>query len=167
MMSTRQTARIDSLRKVLEHIEQKLDDPLDLRSLADLASTSPFHFHRMFRKHMGESIGAYVRRRRLAVAAAHLAYMPTTPILQIALRVGFGSAESFARAFKRQIGATPSEWRDIHLPLDRQEGKSDQTKSNFDQAAMSRSGDDSRALESRLRPRPDVRVVRRKSVSVA
>ncbi|MFC4160480.1 AraC family transcriptional regulator [Chitinimonas lacunae] len=99
------------MNRVLDHIDRHLDSALDLESLAEIAHFSPFHFHRMFSAWMGETLGDYLRRRRLDMAAAHLANQPHIPVLTIALGVGFGSGEAFARAFRQRFGCTPTEWR--------------------------------------------------------
>ena len=52
---------------------------------------------------MGETLGDYLRRRRLEVAAQRLISQPAVPVLQVALSVGFGSTEAFARAFKTRL----------------------------------------------------------------
>jgi len=96
---------------VVEHIDRHLDEPLDLETLAGVAHFSPFHFHRLFSAWMGEALGEYVRRRRLEIAAQRLISQPAVPVLQVALSVGFGSTEAFARAFKTRFGLTPSSWR--------------------------------------------------------
>src|SRR5207248_7430495 len=56
-------------------------------------------------------LGDYLRRRRLEVAAMRLAAQPRVPVLNIALSVGFGSSEAFARAFRARFGCTASAWR--------------------------------------------------------
>lgn len=99
------------MNKVLDHIDQHLDAPLDLPTLAEVAHFSAYHFHRVFLAWVGETLGDYLWRRRLEVAAVHLAGNAQTSILEIALTVGFGSSEAFARAFKRRFGCTPSAWR--------------------------------------------------------
>ena len=99
------------MNTVLDAIDQHLDTPLELATLAEAAHFSAFHFHRVFAAWMGETLGDYVRRRRLEVAAVHLAGNPAVSVLQVALAVGFGSGEAFARAFKLRFGCTPSAWR--------------------------------------------------------
>jgi AraC family transcriptional regulator len=99
------------MNRVLDHIDRHLDEALELADLAAVAHFSPFHFHRVFAAWMGETLGDYLRRRRLDTAARRLANAPGAPVLDIALGVGFGSGEAFARAFKLRFGCTPSEWR--------------------------------------------------------
>ncbi|GHD65376.1 AraC family transcriptional regulator [Jeongeupia chitinilytica] len=99
------------MNRVLDHIDRHLDQSLELAQLADVAHFSPFHFHRVFQAWMGETLGDYLRRRRLEAAAATLAIHPDEPVLNVALGVGFGSGEAFARAFKLRFGMTPSAWR--------------------------------------------------------
>ncbi len=164
---SKQLAHVGRLRKVLQHIELRLGDSLDLHSLAQVASLSPYHFHRLFKEHMGESIGAYVRRRRISAAATHLAWMPQTPILQIALMVGFGSSEAFTRAFKLQVGSTPSSWRGRYIKARQQNSKQGQVIGNFDQAALRQSDNDSNSSDLRLGSECVVNLVQRKAVSVA
>jgi len=96
---------------VVEHIDRHLDDKLDLATLADVAHFSPFHFHRLFHALTGEPLGDYIRRRRLEMAAVRLRSHPDGTVLQIALGVGFGSAESFSRAFRARFGVAPTQWR--------------------------------------------------------
>ena len=91
---------------VLEHIDRHLDESLELATLAEVAHFSSFHFHRLFSAWMGETLGDYLRRRRLEVAALRLVAQPRVPVMNVALSVGFGSAEAFARAFKTRFGCT-------------------------------------------------------------
>ncbi|XAH23092.1 GyrI-like domain-containing protein [Xylophilus sp. GW821-FHT01B05] len=103
------------MNRVLDHIDRHLDAPLELSVLAEVAHFSPFHFHRVFAAWMGETLGDYLRRRRLDIAALRLASQAQArvpaSVLEIALAVGFGSGEAFARAFKQRFGCTPSAWR--------------------------------------------------------
>jgi len=100
------------MNALLDHIDRNLDQTLELASLAERVHFSPFHFHRVFSAWMGETLGDYLRRRRLDVAALMLAAQPhESTVLQIALAVGFGSSEAFSRAFKLRFGQTPSAWR--------------------------------------------------------
>ena len=99
------------IHRVLEHIDQHLDERLDLATLAAVAHFSPFHFHRLFAAWTGETLGDYLRRRRVEVAALQLLRRPSLGVLQAALGVGFGSGEAFTRAFKIRFGVAPSAWR--------------------------------------------------------
>lgn len=99
------------MHRVVAYIDQHLEQPLDLNILAGIAHFSPFHFHRLFSAWMGETLGDYLRRRRVEVAAIRLATQPRTKVLDIALSVGFGSAEAFTRAFKGRFNSSPTTWR--------------------------------------------------------
>ncbi|MEZ4701677.1 MAG: GyrI-like domain-containing protein [Rhodothermales bacterium] len=119
------------MHRVLAHIDRHLDAPLDVHTLAGVAHFSPFHFHRLFTALMGETVGDYLRRRRLEVAAQRLAVQPSLSVLQAALAVGFGSAEAFARAFKARFGVSPTAWRRsgghvTNSKTDQMDGKRDQ-----------------------------------------
>jgi AraC family transcriptional regulator len=99
------------MNRVLDYIDQHLDAPLELATLADVANFSRFHFHRMFAGWIGETLGDYIRRRRLEVGAIQLATRPNLTVLDVAVYTGFGSGEAFGRAFKTQFGCTPAAWR--------------------------------------------------------
>jgi AraC family transcriptional regulator len=115
------------MHRVLEHIDRQLDGPLELDALAAVANFSSFHFHRLFTAWMGETLGDYVRRRRLEVGALRLVAQPRLPVLEVALSVGFGSNEAFARAFKSRFGVPPTAWRALQVSnRDRLESKLDQ-----------------------------------------
>ena len=106
------SAYAQRMNRVLDHIDAHLDGELDLATLADLAHFSRFHFHRLFMAWMGETLGDYLRRRRLETAAIRLAANASLPVLDVAVSVGFGSGEAFARAFKLRFGETPTAWRE-------------------------------------------------------
>lgn len=120
---------VDRMHRVTEYIDQHLDQFLDLETLAEVAHFSPFHFHRLFSALTGETLGAYLRRRRCEVAATRLLAQPKLSILQIALGVGFGSAEAFTHAFGTRFGCSPTTWR-----LGRMNSNTDQANSKPDQA---------------------------------
>ena len=132
------------MTRVLDHIDRHIAEPLELADLAAVAHFSPYHFHRLFLAWMGETLGDYLRRRRLEKGALMLAHQPEQAVLNIALTVGFGSGEAFARAFQRQFGCTPSAWRDgaaqrwteqlAAVRQQRRERNPDQAESNPDQA---------------------------------
>jgi AraC family transcriptional regulator len=123
------------MHRVIETIDRDLDKPLDLDTLAAVAHFSPFHFHRLFTAWTGETLGDYVRRRRIELAAIRLIAQPRVPVLQIALGVGFGSGEAFARAFKQRYGCSASAWRALQAAQRKKNSNSGQVNSKPGQAA--------------------------------
>ena len=100
------------MHAVLRHIDAHLDQPLTLGELAAVAHFSPYHFHRLFSAWMaGETLGGYISQRRVQLGAHRLLTQPDLPVLQVALAVGFGSGEAFARAFRQRFGQSPTAWR--------------------------------------------------------
>ena len=104
--------RLDNarLRRVLDYIEQHLEEEVTVAGLANLAHLSEFHFTRMFTTTVGIPPHRYVSRRRLENAMAMLA-AGRLPLSEIAHRSGFSSQASFNRAFRRVTGMTPGEYR--------------------------------------------------------
>ncbi len=96
--------------RVLVHIQEHLDDPLPLHELAGLACFSPYHFHRVFKGMVGESVKEYVRRLRLERAASQLK-LGRASVVDIALAAGYDSHEAFTRSFKVAFGAAPTQFR--------------------------------------------------------
>jgi AraC family transcriptional regulator len=112
------------MHAVIEYIDRHLDENLDLATLADVAHFSAFHFHRLFHALQGEPLGDYLRRRRLELAALRLRSQPRVPVLDVALGVGFGSTEAFARAFRARFHCTPTVWRNSkHDQMARKSGQ--------------------------------------------
>lgn len=97
--------------KVLNYIQANLDAPLELRELANVACFSPYHFHRMFRGMIGESLQEHIRRLRMERAAWHLRHGEKS-IITIAHDAGYSSDVAFSRAFKNLCGLSPSRYRD-------------------------------------------------------
>ena len=98
---------------VLVHIQRHLDDELPLEELARAAHFSPFHFHRIFRGLVGESVKEHVRRLRLERAAGQLKF-DDRPVVRVALDAGYETHEAFTRAFGVMFGCSPSEFRRAH-----------------------------------------------------
>jgi AraC family transcriptional regulator len=96
--------------RVLVHIQNHLDEPLPLDRLADVASFSPWHFHRIFRGMVGESVKEHVRRLRLERAAKRLR-TTDRPVVDIAIEAGYETHESFTRAFAAMFESSPSVFR--------------------------------------------------------
>lgn len=98
-------------RRVLEHIDEHLDDALTVDRLSAVAAFSKFHFHRQFSALFGLGVYRYVQLMRLRRASHQLAYRQHLSIIEIALTSGYDSHEAFSRAFKKVVGQTPSEFR--------------------------------------------------------
>jgi AraC family transcriptional regulator len=122
------------MHRVQEYIDQHLDEALELTTLAGVAHFSAFHFHRLFAAWMGETLGEYLRRRRLEQAALRLVAQPRLSVLDVALSVGFGSAEAFTRAFKARFGLSATAWRRRQREQHAKSSNPDQVNSNLDQA---------------------------------
>ena len=151
------------MHAAVEYIDRNLDGKLDLATIAEVAHFSPFHFHRLFHALMGEPLGDYVRRRRLEIAAVRLRSQPLVPVTEIALAVGFGSAESFSRAFRSRFGAAPSEYR--NSKIDQAASNSGKVPGKMDQARTDRSRD--HAGSSHTEPTMNVKLVDRDPVHIA
>ncbi|WP_077530106.1 helix-turn-helix domain-containing protein [Vreelandella utahensis] len=97
-------------RSLEERIEQALNEPLDLATMAGWVHLSPYHFARLFRASFGMAPYQYVQERRLQRARA-LLQRPHAKITAIALECGFGDGSQFSRAFRKRFGKTPSAYR--------------------------------------------------------
>lgn len=101
---------VGNAHPLLAEVQRSLDDEIDLAVLAERFGYSPFHFHRVFTREVGETPKGHVARLRLEKALLLVAVTEAT-LLDIALTVGFQNHETFTRAFKRQFGTTPRELR--------------------------------------------------------
>lgn len=98
-------------QKVLDYINDNLDQDLSVERLSEVSNFSKFHFHRQFSRYCGISVGRYVLMMRLKRAAHRLAVDRSERMIDIALDAGFDTPESFSRAFKRVFKQTPSAFR--------------------------------------------------------
>ena len=100
--------RID---RVIAHIDGHLGEDLSLAQLAQIACFSEYHFHRLFRGIVGETLNEFVQRRRLETAARDLYLNPKAKVIDVALNTGYENPASFFKAFRRQFSTSPSLWR--------------------------------------------------------
>lgn len=98
------------VEKVVAHLADHLDQPLTLEQLAAIGHFSPFHFHRIYRGLMGETVADTLRRMRLHRAAVELVHGRHT-LETIAYRCGYGSGAAFNRAFAQAYGMPPGAFR--------------------------------------------------------
>ena len=99
------------VERALAYIARHLGAPMTVGDVARAAHLSEFHLHRVFREAVGETIGRFVTRRRLEVAALRLAYETDRPITDIALASGYSSSSNFTKAFTAYFGVSPSRLR--------------------------------------------------------
>ena len=97
--------------KVFDYIDAHLGEDLSVERLSQVANFSKFHFHRQFSMYAGISVSRYVQMMRLKRASYRLVFEPHARIIEIALEAGFETPESFSRAFKRDYGQAPSQFR--------------------------------------------------------
>ena len=155
------------MHRVIAHIDRHLDQPLDLHTLADVAHFSPFHFHRIFAAWMGETLGDYLRRRRVEVAAMRLASQPRSTVLNTALSVGFGSPEAFARAFKSRFGCSPTAWRTQQAAQRGENSNPGQVDSNRNQVPTGFSAQHDASVTSNMETIMNVKLIDRQPATVA
>ena len=101
---------VQRINKVVAYINNHLDETLDLKTLANEAALSDFHFHRIFKALKGEAIGGYITRLRLEATGRLLRYTALT-IEEIAFNIGYETPASLSKAFKKQYGISPTEYR--------------------------------------------------------
>jgi AraC family transcriptional regulator len=102
---------LSRINRVIDYIEQHIDETLSLAKLAEVANFSRFHFHRLFKAIKGETLNQYISRMRTEKAATQLLNNPKKSITEIALDCGFSGSAAFARAFKDIFKMSASEWR--------------------------------------------------------
>ena len=102
---------IDGIRASMDYIEANLTEDLQIDGIAAVAGLSPFYYQRIFGALCGMTVGEYIRSRRMSLAAQDLA-RTEEKIIGIALKYGYDSPDSFARAFQRFHGISPSDARE-------------------------------------------------------
>ena len=101
---------ITGLQKAIDYIEAHLTEEIDYEAVAAESFSSAYHFQRIFSLLCGHTLGEYIRFRRLTLAGAELA-KGKGRVIDIALKYGYDSPDSFAKAFQKFHGITPSEAR--------------------------------------------------------
>lgn len=101
---------LKNMNGALKYIEENLTNEMDFKEVARIAFCSEYHFKRMFSFLAGISLSEYIRRRRLSLAAFEL-IDSSVKVIDIAIKYGYNSPDSFTRAFQNLHGITPSEAR--------------------------------------------------------
>ncbi|GAB2027032.1 AraC family transcriptional regulator [Lactovum odontotermitis] len=107
----------DALVQTVSYIENHLSDDIKVEEVAKAAGYSYYHLNRQFAAILGEGIGGYIRKRRLAEAAKHLLYYSDEKIIDVAMESSFESAEAFSRTFKNVYGVSPQAYRQNRLDI--------------------------------------------------
>lgn len=98
---------IEGIQKAISYIENNLTEDLSIEKIAACSYVSAFHFQRIFFVLCGVTVSEYIRNRRLTLAAQELS-RENDKVINIAMKYGYNSPDSFARAFARFHGVSPS-----------------------------------------------------------
>jgi AraC family transcriptional regulator len=98
---------IRGMQRAVDYIENNLTEELDFADIAETAYSSSYHFQRTFNLLTGITVGEYIRNRRLSLAGEELSGSGAK-VIDVALKYGYDTPESFAKAFVRFHGITPS-----------------------------------------------------------
>lgn len=101
---------ITGIQQAIDYIEAHLTEEIDYDQVAKENFSSPFHFQRIFSILCGYTLGEYIRCRRLSLAGTELA-AGNGKVIDIAAKYGYESPDSFAKAFQKFHGITPSQAR--------------------------------------------------------
>ena len=101
---------ITGMQKAIDYIEANLTEEIDYEKVAVESFSSSYHFQRVFSILCGYTLGEYIRLRRLSLAGAELA-SGKKKVIDVALKYGYDSPDSFAKAFQKFHGITPSQAR--------------------------------------------------------
>lgn len=105
------------VQRVVDYLNDHLDEKFDLERLAALAHFSPYHFHRTYRGLLGETVYDTMRRLRLRRAALDLLDTRLS-IERAAARAGYTSQAAFTRAFRAEYGEPPARYRGAQAARD-------------------------------------------------
>ena len=106
----------ERMNTAIDYIEENLAGEIDFNEAAEKACYSLFHFRRMFMVLIGVTPSEYIRRRRLTLAAREL-LSGNYRIIDIAMKYGYDSPDSFSRAFRQLNGVTPQAARKLGVML--------------------------------------------------
>ncbi|MFA5368074.1 MAG: AraC family transcriptional regulator, partial [Dehalococcoidia bacterium] len=108
--------KVAAVRRMQDYIEAHLAEPITLHMLANAAGYSPWHSARLFKELTGKTPFDYIRALRLSRAAVKLRD-GDAKIIDVAFDFVFDSHEGFTRAFSKQFGLTPNDYRKNTPPL--------------------------------------------------
>ena len=98
------------IQDLIAWIDEHIDQPLNIDVVAKKSGYSKWYLQRMFRTVTHQTLGDYIRQRRLLLAAVELR-TTERPIFDIAMDLGYVSQQTFSSVFRRQFDRTPSDYR--------------------------------------------------------
>ena len=107
---------IEGFQESIDFIERNLTDELDIEVIAAKAALSPFYYQRIFWALCGVTVGEYIRARRMTLAAQELS-RKDMKVIDVAVKYGYDSPDSFTKAFQKFHGITPSQARESGASL--------------------------------------------------
>lgn len=99
---------LEGFNQVIDYIENHLEDEIDYEEIANIFGYSVYHVQRLFAMVAGIPFSEYIRNRKLSMAAMEL-QTGEYKVIDIALKYGYSSPNSFNRAFKVFHGVAPSD----------------------------------------------------------
>ena len=103
---------IARLNTAITFIEENLSEKLSLEIISEKAHFSPFHFHRLFKIIVSETVNNFIQRKRIEKAAAYLLHQNEKNITEIAETVGYQNLSSFSKSFKKFYGISPNKFKE-------------------------------------------------------
>lgn len=101
---------VKTIEDAIEYIERNLNEDLTVGRIAEEVNTSAFYFQKGFSMLCGYTVGEYVRMRRLSIAGEEL-LSSDVKVIDLAIKYGYDSPDSFTKAFTRFHGSTPTDVR--------------------------------------------------------
>ncbi|MDU5108166.1 AraC family transcriptional regulator [Clostridium sp.] len=107
---------IQSIQRAINYMEENILENINYEDVARYVYMSNYHFHRLFSMITGITANDYIRKRRLSMAGQELS-MSNSKIIDISMKYGYDSPESFSKAFARFHGVTPKEAKGSGIQL--------------------------------------------------
>lgn len=101
---------IKAVEDAIEYIEENITEDLTIGEIAATVNLSAFYFQKGFAMLCGYTVGEYVRMRRLSLAGSEL-LSSDVKVIDLAVKYGYDSSDSFTKAFTRFHGSTPTDVR--------------------------------------------------------
>lgn len=102
---------LNQLYKVIDYIDQKIEEDLNLDKVANVGQYSVFHFHRLFKAYTSETLHEYITRKRIEKIASVLIRDRSQKIAELSVSFGFSSNATLTKTFKKIYNISPSEFR--------------------------------------------------------